>query len=139
MKHNELRIGNWINGKEPYSSESKNFQVRSISEKGINCLADNRQGDSYAENIEPIKFTKEWFKLFGFESRQTNQPNLIEFTLWNGKDTPQEIVILWDGHVFVMMRNLKQIAKSESIYYVHKFQNWFYFNSNYELYHHEIK
>jgi len=85
MNLNELRLGNLVNGKEPYSSESKNFIVKSISEKGVNCLGDNKQGDSYATDIKGIELTEEWLLKFGFEERVESD----NFSKWGIGDNPQ--------------------------------------------------
>lgn len=132
MKASEWRIGNWVNGVEPYSTESKDFQVKSISEKGINCLLDNRQGDSYATDVKPIPLTEEWLLKFGLNSHN------LENGYYDGTcigHYPKS-----DGWYFVVdsyddgYGGLNYTTKE--IKYVHELQNLYFFWNDKEL---EIK
>jgi hypothetical protein len=87
IKANELRIGNWVRGKNKYKQTEELIQVESIHYKGINVFDDTEYGHPVIEAdysfdcLQPIPLTPELLERAGFE-KETSE-DIEERTIYS--------------------------------------------------------
>lgn len=120
LKANELRIGNYLNGKQGH------VIITEIRENNIVKIHDNTSSFYVGDCLKPIPLTEEWLLKFGFE-RTDQEDNSNDDWIWLFY---QKDKIYIDGSDLTIETASGIVIKIE---YVHQLQNLYFALTGEEL------